>query len=260
MAIRATLTRFSVLGWRCRQVRLDLVKVGWQRPGHFDVAAVTVELDGDGQQRDQHDGDDGVLDVLAEELDLAEEVAERGDPDRPQQSTDDVVGDERPIAHVGDAGDDRCERAHDRDEAGEDDRLRAVALEEHVGLGDVLGFEQSRVRAIEQRRSDPLAEEVADLVAGDRRDREAYEDDRQRRHVLGELGERGLLQRRRRCQEAGEEQQRVAGQEEPEQQTGLGEDDRRHHHHGEAAGLVEPPLRFEEVQAEGEDGGQAAGW
>ena len=74
--------------------------------------------------------------------------------------------------------------------------------------------------------------------------------------MLGELGERRLFLGRRRRQEAGEEEQRVPGQEEAEQQPGLGEDDRRDDRQRGAAGLVEPPLRLEEVRAEGQDRGE----
>ena len=100
-----------------------------------------------------------------------------------------VVGDERAVPHLADAGDDRGERAHDRHEPGEHDRLRAVLLEERVGLGDVLLLEQARVRPAEQRGPTLPAEPVADLVAEHRGDEQADEHDRQRGQVLGELVE-----------------------------------------------------------------------
>jgi hypothetical protein len=78
-----------------------------------------------------------------------------------------------------------------------------------------------------------LADHVADLIAGDRRQGAHDGDHRQRRHVA--LAE--LLERRVGGEEAGEEQQRVAGQEEADEQTGLGEDDRRQ---GDPAALLDP--------------------
>ena len=111
-------------------------------------------------------------------------------------------------------GEDRRERAHDGHEAGEQDRLRPVHLEEVLGALDVLLFEQPRVRAPEQDGPDPLAEHVADLVAEDGRDEAADEQDRQ--------VEAGLVLGRRA---AGGEQERVAGEEEADEQAGLGEDD-----------------------------------
>ena len=64
----------------------------------------------------------------------AEEVAEAGDADGPEEPADDVVGEEGAVVHLADAGEDRRERAHDRHEAGEHDRLGAVLVEELVGL------------------------------------------------------------------------------------------------------------------------------
>ena len=74
-------------------------------------------------------------------------------------------------------GEDRHERPHDGDEAGEQDRLRAVGLEELVGALDVLLLEQLGVLAPEDRRPDLLAERVADLVADDRGEEAADEHD-----------------------------------------------------------------------------------
>ena len=53
-----------------------------------------------GMHRDaDHDGQDGGLEVLLDHLDLAEEVAEQRDADRPQRAADDVEGDERAVVH-----------------------------------------------------------------------------------------------------------------------------------------------------------------
>ena len=145
--------------------------------------------------------------------DSPEDVAEAGDPHRPQQAPDDVVGHEGAVLHRAHPGEDRGEGPHDRDEPGQHDRLRAVALEVLPGLLDVLLLEDPRVGPAEQRRADPVPEGVADLVAGHGGHEAADEDDRQRGEVP--LGR----------QQAGREEERVAGQEEPDQQARLGEND-----------------------------------
>ena len=90
-------------------------------------------------------------------------------------------------------------------------------------LATLAGLNRPALRPVEQRRAELVADEVADLVAGDGRERTHARHDRQRRHVV--LAE--LLEGRVGREEPGEEQQRVARQEEPDQQTGLGEHDRR---------------------------------
>ena len=79
-----------------------------------------------------------------------------------------------------DARDDRRERPHDGHEAGQDEGLRAVLLEELVGLVDVLLLEELGVRPVEERRADLLAEHVARLVADDRGDHDQGADQPQR--------------------------------------------------------------------------------
>src|SRR5215204_6230043 len=48
------------------------------------------QLAHDRQERDRHDREDGELEVLLDHVDLAEEVAEQRDADRPQEATDHV--------------------------------------------------------------------------------------------------------------------------------------------------------------------------
>src|SRR5262245_23591852 len=86
--------------------------------------------DDDGDHREQVavDAGDG----------LAEDEPEGGDPHGPEEAADDVVGDEGAVLHAPDAGHDRGERAHDRDEAGQHDGLGPVLLEVVLGLLDVL--------------------------------------------------------------------------------------------------------------------------
>src|ERR671911_1926123 len=196
------------------------------------------QLARDRQERDRHHRQDGELEVLLDHVDLAQEVAEQRDADRPQEAADHVERDERAVVHARDTGDDRGERAHDRDEPGQDDRLGAVLVEEGVRLLDVLLLEEARVGAAEDRRARPAPEQVADLVAGNRGHERADEQEPEREV------QRLVDARRARCQEPGREQQRVAGQEEADQQPRFGEDD------GEDApetDVVDQALRVEEA-------------
>ena len=56
----------------------------------------------------------------------------------PADAADDVVDGELPVGHLGRARHHRRERAEDRHEARDDDRLAAVLLVELVGLDQVL--------------------------------------------------------------------------------------------------------------------------
>jgi hypothetical protein len=91
---------------------------------------------------DDDDGDD--LDALDEPRELrAEGVADERQARAPQDAPDDVVDREGAVLHAADAGDDGRERADDRHEAGQDDGLGAVLVEELLGGLDVLALEQA---------------------------------------------------------------------------------------------------------------------
>ncbi len=191
--------------------------------------------------RDQHDGDQDGLDVVPDERDLPQEVAEHGDPAAPQHAADQVEDHEAAVVHPAHPGDDRGEGAHDRHEAGQHDRLRSVSLEEGGGLLDVLLLEDPGVGAAEEARPDLAAEEVADLVPRHRGGHDQCADQPERLVQVGAVGH----------QQAGGEQQRVTGQEEADQQAGLGEDDGQDAEQaegGDQGGRIEPG------RAEGEAG------
>ena len=83
---------------------------------------------------------------------------------------DHVVGNEAPERHARGAGDERRERADEPDEAADEDRRAAVAVEEALdllqpGLGDL----DPRAVADEELAAQPAAEHVARHVAGHRR-------------------------------------------------------------------------------------------
>ena len=112
-------------------------------------------------------------------------VAQGRHADRPEQPADDVVHEERAVLHLSDARKHRYEGPHDGDEAGEEDRLGAVGLEELVGPLDVLLLEELRVRLPEDRGPDLFAERVPDLVSDDGGEEAADEDDRKVEVDLG---------------------------------------------------------------------------
>jgi MFS family permease len=201
-------------------------------------APAAEKLDDDRYDRQEHDADQNQLDVGGDEGHLAEEVAQHGDAGAPQRPADDVVHHEDAVVHLAHPGDDRGEGAHDRHEPRQHDRARAVLLEEGVPLGDVLLLEPPGVGSPEQRRSDLASEQVADLVTGDRGERDQEADQPERVVEVAPVGD----------EQAGREQQRVAGQEEPDQQPGLGEDDDEDAEQAEGGDQL---LRVQEVGAEG---------
>ena len=177
-----------------------------------------------------------VLDVLAE--------AEAGRlmPTAQIARADDVVDDERAPAHLADAGDDRHDRAHERDEAREQHGLRALPLEELVRPLLVLGLEEPGA-GLEQPRAEALADLVADLGAGDGARRTHPTDDRRvrcRSYLLSVGGE-----------EPGGEEERVAGQRRREHAR-LQEDDDEQARQPER---VDQVLRVEEVHGGDVSGG-----
>ena len=122
--------------------------------------------------------------------------------------------------HPPDARHDGGEGAHDGDELGQGDGLAAVAAEEVARALHVLLLEQARVGPVEDGRARLAADEVAGLVAGDRRQpHQRGRDPDVDGHALGGVG---LAHGHEHAQR---EQQGVPGQEEAHQQARLGEDD-----------------------------------
>ena len=114
----------------------------------------------------------------------------------------------------------------DGDEAGQDDRLGAVPLEEVLGLLEMLLLEEAGIRPVEQGRADPLAEAVAHLLAA----MAAIEQPTMR------IGSGG----RTEPESSPAVNRSESPQEEPDHEPGLGEDDGEHHQCGQAP---EVPLR-----------------
>ena len=84
---------------------------------------------------------------------VPEPVAEQRHREHPRRAADDVVARELAVAHLRDAGDDGHERADERHEARDDDRLPAVLLVEVVRRLQVLGPEQAGARPVEDVRA-----------------------------------------------------------------------------------------------------------
>ena len=66
---------------------------------------------------------------------IGEEIAGIGKRYYPQYRADDVVADESAVVHAAHACDKRSKRAHNRDEAGDDDGFAAVFFVEGMGFG-----------------------------------------------------------------------------------------------------------------------------
>ena len=94
-----------------------------------------------------------------------EEVSQQQHRPDPAERSEDVVGDERRVAHVGGAGDDRREGPDDRHELCHDDRLAAMLLVEIVRANQMRALEESRVFADEQRPILPPGIELTGILA-----------------------------------------------------------------------------------------------
>ena len=199
-------------------------------------------LDDHRQHGEEHDQDQHQLDVGLDERELAEPVPEQGHPRRPGHTTDHRVGQVPARVHPAHAGHDRDERAHDRHEPAEHDRPVAVAVEELLGLDDVVRLEQPRPRLVEHRRPGGPAHPVAGGVAQHRSPHQqgAHHPERGVDGAVGDEQARG-------------EQQGVARKEEPEQQAALGEDDQCEPDQGPRAQPRQDRVGLEPFGAERDD-------
>jgi len=104
------------------------------------MTSVFEDLEHHGKDRHDHDANRDEREVFLDHRDIAKhETGAHADRD-PRDPACNVVEEERSRGHLRRAGDERQERADDRDKAGEDDRLAAVQLEELVGAPDMLGL------------------------------------------------------------------------------------------------------------------------
>src|SRR5262245_1377078 len=169
--------------------------------------------DDTGQQRQGvHHGDDDVDVAIDVGDDAAEEVAEQRHAAYPADAADDVEGDESPVLHLADPSHHRRERADDRHEAREDDRLAPVSLVEGLCPQQMGAAKEQGVVAREQPWPGARADVVAELIPHNRRERDRHQEGAQ-------------VEPTGAGKDPGGDEKRIAGQEEPDHQTGLREHD-----------------------------------
>jgi hypothetical protein len=94
------------------------------------------------------------------------QVADRAEERGPEAGADDAVRDEAPVREARRAGDERCQRPDEADEAPDQDRLAPVAIEVRLHLLQArLGDLETRAMSLEEPPSEPLADEEAGGVA-----------------------------------------------------------------------------------------------
>ena len=81
--------------------------------------------------------------LVMRRVDFAQREAEHRHAEHPADAAEDVEADEPAVAHLADAGDDGRERAEEGQEAGDDDRLAAVAFVERLGAKQVFLREEA---------------------------------------------------------------------------------------------------------------------
>src|SRR4051812_48860041 len=117
-----------------RATLLALVTVAVEQPGLVRLELLGArragptgpeDFDADGDERQHHDAQHRQLQVVLHPgRAVAEHVAEGGEPDCPDEAADHVVDQEGPVLHRADPGHDGGEGPDDRDEPGQEDRLR----------------------------------------------------------------------------------------------------------------------------------------
>ena len=178
------------------------------------------------------------LDVVADELDLAEPVADHGDAGAPERATDEVEGDKGAVVHPADACDDRRERPHDRHEAAITIAFGPCCSKNACAFSM---FSILNSRESGRRKSDgptfrpnryPVCSPATAATA-----------------MSAATSASGWCSVPDDDQQTRREQQRVAGQEESDQQSGLGEHDQQH---APQAVRVDQMVRVEPARAERE--------
>ena len=137
------------------------------------------EPDGADDEQDDH----RVEPVLADRLRnrLAGPVGEQRDARCPDDPARGIPGEELPPLHVAETGEPRGGDPQDGDKASEEDRFRAVLLEEPLARRKrLLGVPAREVPPVDQRTAAEPAERVADVVSDDRSKRRDYDHREQR--------------------------------------------------------------------------------
>lgn len=119
--------------------------------------AMHDELKGDGKERDSDDPDHNELEVLFDDFNVAEEETSAKYAPDPDESANDVEGEEAGVVHRADACDKGGESSDDRNEPSDDDRLAAVASKEFLCLMQVINVEPANVFTAEDLGADNLS-------------------------------------------------------------------------------------------------------
>src|SRR6185312_11031035 len=97
---------------------------------------------------------------------VAERVADQREAARPDERAEQAPRQERPQAHARGAGEERCDRADEADEAPDEDRLGAVAAEELLDALEPRGADaEARAPALHERAAEAAAEREAREIA-----------------------------------------------------------------------------------------------
>ena len=166
---------------RTQRLVLALVQPGMDLAAQLRVVAQAhEEVQPEADRDDRAEREQPARDVLREPVEgLPEDVAEHAERRRPRARADDVVGQELPQRHLRGARDERRERAHEADEAADQDRQAAALLEEALDLVQALLGDLQPLAVAQQPVAAELApERVGGHVAGDRRgphDRDQHE-------------------------------------------------------------------------------------
>lgn len=113
-----------------------------------------------GKQRHNNDAEDHGREVLFDERNVAEEISGERQEEDPDERTGNIIEEEFPVAHFSGAGQKGREGPDDREEAGKNDRFRAVFFKKIVRAFQVFRFKDAAVFFLR----DPVAHERADPV------------------------------------------------------------------------------------------------
>src|SRR6185503_20100019 len=137
--------------------------------GRFRMPPRSDELPDCWNQRDADDRKDDDLEVVLDELALAEPISHERERYDPEQRSEHAESQELEVLHPADARDEWRERAHDRNEPGQDDRLAAVFLKELVRALQMLLLQPAAVIALKDFGTHFAADPIVDVVAAKRR-------------------------------------------------------------------------------------------
>src|SRR5687768_14227783 len=153
----------------------SVARIGRRTAGAHPLAC---DFDHRGQDAEEDDGEDDVMEVPLHDRLVAENVSSRDEQDDPGDGTDHVESEEARVRHLADTGDERRERAYDRHEARDDDGLATIALVERLSLEQVFLVEEKRAFTPEHRGTGAIADRIVHGVPEHGGDEQKRHDDR----------------------------------------------------------------------------------